>query len=323
MTGAEPALGQIPAAPPRRAGAGEEGAGPAELVPGDRLLGPMPWVVAIMVTLTTIAAAGALALANVAGVARAQLAGGLTVQILEARHSLRVAETRAVLDVLIHAEGVRGVRLIPDAEVNALLSPWLGSGGDAGAAGDNIGETIPVPALIDAHLDGAVSPARLAALRAALERVAPAARIDAQANWLRPVFAAISALGWLALALIALLAGALAAVVLLAVRTAFGTHRPTIEIVHMLGGSDRQIARVFERAMGRDAALGGLAGFAVAAAAVVMVGGRFAALDAALVAGGALTGADWLALAAVPILGVGLAMATARVSVLLALKKML
>jgi cell division transport system permease protein len=79
-------------------------------------------------------------------------------------------------------------------------------------------------------------------------RNAPAARVDAQAGWLTPVFSAIHALQWLAGGLIALLALATVAAVLLASRNALGNHRDTIEIVHMLGGTDNQIARIFQRA---------------------------------------------------------------------------
>src|SRR4029079_2762065 len=49
-----------------------------------RLAGPMPWVIAIMVTLTVMAAAAGLALSNVAGNARSAISGGLTVQVVEA-----------------------------------------------------------------------------------------------------------------------------------------------------------------------------------------------------------------------------------------------
>ena len=305
-----------------RGRAGVGGAG-AELVPRAHLLGPMPWVVAIMVALTVIAAAGALALANVAASARADLAGGLTVQILEPVPANRDAQARAALAILAHAQGVSSARLVPNSEVDALLSPWLGAGAGSNAASADAGDAIPVPALIDAHLDGAVTPERLDALRRDISRVAPAARIDAQAGWLKPVFAAIAALGWLALALIALLGVALTTVVLLAVRTALGNHRATIEIIHMLGGTDRQIARIFERAIGRDAAIGGLAGLALAAVVVFAVASRFAELGTGLVVGGALGWGDWLALALVPLAGIVLAMATARVSVLAALGKML
>ena len=53
------------------------------LVPHARLAGPMPWVIAIMIALTVIAAGAGLALRNLSDNARAEIAGGLTVQIVE------------------------------------------------------------------------------------------------------------------------------------------------------------------------------------------------------------------------------------------------
>ena len=297
------------------------GAGEAEVVPQSRLLSPMPWVVAIMVALTVIAAAAGFALSNIAGAARAELSGGLTVQILEAQPDLRSRQAAASLAVLQSEPGVSGVRQVPDAEVDALLSPWLGVA--AGQGSVDTADVVPVPALIDAHLDGTIAPERLAALRARILHVAPAARIDAQASWLRPVFGAIASLQMLALALMVLLAAAMASAVLLAARSALGNHRGTIEIVHMLGGTDGQIARIFARAFGLDAALGGALGWGIAVVVIVVLGGRFAGLGAGLVAGGALTWFDWAGLVLIPLAGVGLAMLTARLSVLGALRKML
>ena len=298
------------------------GAGEAEVVPQSRLLSPMPWVVAIMVALTVIAAAAGLALSNIASAARAELSGGLTVQILEAQPDLRSHQAAASLAVLQAEPGVSGVRLVPDGEVDALLSPWLGvAGGGQGSV--DTGDVVPVPALIDAHLDGTIAPERLAALRARILHVAPAARIDAQASWLRPVFGAIASLQLLAAALMVLLAAAMASAVLLAARSALGNHRATIEIVHMLGGTDGQIARIFARAFGLDAGLGGAAGLGIAVVVILVLGQRFAGLGAGLVAGGALTWFDWLVLVLIPLAGVGLAMLTARLSVLGALRKML
>ena len=53
------------------------------IVPHARLAGPMPWVIAIMIALTVIAAGAGLALRNLSDSASAEIAGGLTVQIVE------------------------------------------------------------------------------------------------------------------------------------------------------------------------------------------------------------------------------------------------
>ena len=47
------------------------------LVPHARLAGPMPWVIAIMIALTVMAAGAGLALRNLAENARTEIAGGI------------------------------------------------------------------------------------------------------------------------------------------------------------------------------------------------------------------------------------------------------
>jgi len=288
----------------------------AELLPEGRLSGPMPWVIAIMVALTVIAAAAGLAFSNTARNASDDLAGGVTVQIVDANPATRDAQAQAVVKALRATPGVTEATLVSQDEVDKLIEPWLGAsaGGDAG---------IPVPALVDARLRDAVNGETLGGLRRALHDVAPAARVDAQSSWLKPVFGAIDTLRWLSLALVGLLGFALAAAVLLAVRNALGSNRDTIEIVHLLGGTDAQIARIFQRAIGYDAGIGGVVGLALGLVVVLLLGQQFAALGAGLVSSGALEWSDWLLLALIPVIGVLLAMFTARQTVVRALRKML
>ena len=314
-----PAISRALAA--RLGGTGAElpGRQESQLVPQTRLSGPMPWVIAIMVLLTAIAAAAGLALGNLTAQASADLAGGITVQVVNASPATRARQANDALAVLRESAGVSAVRLVPAAEVDALLEPWLGSRSDDPAAAD----ALPVPALIDARLRGPADAPAIARLQQRLSRVAPDARVDAQAGWLEPVFGAIAALRWLALALIALLALTMAAAVLLAARTALNSHRETIEIVHLLGGTDGQIARIFQRSAGVDAAAGGALGLVLAVAVVWLIGDRFAALGSGLTGAATLGWGDWLVLALVPLAGVALAMLTARAAVLRALRQML
>jgi cell division transport system permease protein len=153
--------------------------------------------------------------------------------------------------------------------------------------------------------------------------VAPDARVDAQASWLAPVFAAISALRWAAVGLIVLLALTTCAAVLLAARTALNGHRDTIDIVHLLGGTDSQIARIFQRSMALDAAVGGAVGLVLGAGAVFALGRSFAALDTGMATAAGLGWGGWAALALVPVAAVILATLTARAAVLGALRRML
>lgn len=299
-------------------GSGEQ----ADIVPQSRLSGPIPWVISIMVALMVIAAAGGLALRNTGRAATAELSGGITVQIVEARPEERDRQARAALAALAQMPGVSEAHLVPQAELDALVEPWLG-GGDNAAAGD-LGEGgVPVPALIDARLAGGLSPERLGRVEKLLRGTAPAARVDAQSTWLGPVFGAIGSLQWLSLALIVVLSLATGAAVLLAARTALGNNRATIEIVHLLGGTDAQIARIFQRSIARDAIGGAMAGTGAAIVVVLLLGRSFASLQAGIVTGGALGWADAAVLLVVPVAAVVLATLTARWTVIGALKGML
>lgn len=293
----------------------------ADIVPQSRLSGPIPWVIAIMVALMVIAAAGGLALRNTSRAAASELSGGITVQIVEARPEERDRQARSALAAMAGMPGVTGAQLVPQAELDALVEPWLGSAG--GSAGVTEAGAVPVPALIDAQVAGRLSADRLAQLQAALRQTAPGARVDAQSTWLAPVFGAIASLQWLSLALIVFLALATGAAVLLAARTALGNNRATIEIVHLLGGTDAQIARIFQRSIARDAIGGALAGSGAALVVILLLGRSFAALQAGIITGGVLALSDWAMLVLVPAAAVVLATVTARWTVIGALKGML
>ena len=67
------------------------------ILPQARLAGPMPWVIGIMIALTVIAAAAGLALSNLAHNAQAEIAGGLTVQIVEGAPAERARQAQVAL----------------------------------------------------------------------------------------------------------------------------------------------------------------------------------------------------------------------------------
>ena len=275
----------------------------------------MPWVIAIMVALCVLAAGGALALSNLAASARGDLAGSATVQIIEADNDLRAEQARRIAGLLREDPAVTGLRMVPESEVAALLEPWLGSGEAVDA--------VPLPALIDLELAAEVDEDALAELETRIAAYAPSARIDSQETWLAPVLDALRTLQFMALSLIGLLAFAGVAAVWLAARNALGGNRDTIEIVHLLGGSDAQIASVFQRSILLDAIAGGLLGLVLGAGAIALLANRFAALDSGMVAGGSLSAIDWVILAMVPLFAVVIAVYTARMTVLASLRKML
>ena len=293
----------------RKFGAAERG-----LLPEGRIAGPMPWVIAIMMFLTVLAAAAGLGLAGAAARLDDQIGSRVTVQIVEANARLRAVQAEAAAAEIRRFPGVLTVRIVSDSEIARLLEPWIGPGG--------IENDLPVPALIDVDLTPEAR-SRLDSLRAAVSAVAPAARLDDNAQWLAPLASLIGALKWLAAGLVLLMVGATAATVVLAARSALDTHRGTIEILHLMGTTDIQVARLFQRRIALDALFGGLVGFLLAGGVLLGLGDRVAALGSELLGSAAIPAEGWVALFGLPLLGVLLAMLVARLTILRALGKML
>ena len=274
----------------------------------------MMWIMAIMLFLTVLAAAFGLGTMAAAGVLDRQLAGRLTVQIVEANEAARQRDAAAVLSAIRRMPGVARAAPVDRAELAALLRPWLGE--------DGADPDLPIPAMIDVELKTGTDRA-VARLSQAVRAIAPAARIDRHESWMSPVSRFMSVMTWLALGLVLLMAGATAAVVILAGRAGLDTHRDTIDVLHMLGSTDMQVARLFQRRIALDTLYGGALGTILAMMTVAFIGGQLGALGSDLLGGIALTDRDWVLLAGLPILFALLATVAARYAVLGALRKFL
>ena len=286
-----------------------------KLIPEGRLSGPMPWVIAIMLFLTLLVAAGGLTLAEAARQGGQDLARQVTVQIIESDPAQRAAQRAAVTRALRKLDSIAEVKPVPDAQVRALLEPWLGTG--------VMDADVPVPALVDVRFRSVPTAETITRLQSTLRSVAPNIRVDSHSSWMAPFFDLMLALLWLAALVFLLLLVATSAVVILAVRSTLNTHRETIEIMHMMGGTDVQAARLFQRRVALDALLGGIVGFIVAAVVIITVGGRFAAVEPGLLSGAHFPYYGWAILALIPLAVMALAMLMARMTVISALKRML
>lgn len=274
----------------------------------------MTWIMAIMLFLTVLAAALGLGTLGAAALLDRQLAGRLTVQIVEPVEARRLDQAARALAALTATRDVTRAVEVDHAKLATLLRPWLGS--------DAADPDLPIPAMIDVDL-GVADAAAVARVRAAVRRVAPSARIDRHESWMSPVRDFMAMVTWLAGGLVLLMAAATAAVVILAARAGLETHRATIEVLHMLGSTDVQVARLFQRRIALDTLVGGLLGTALAFVMVGVIGWQLRALGSDLLAGLTLGVRDWIVLAGLPIAFALLATFAARQAVLGTLGKYL
>jgi cell division transport system permease protein len=274
----------------------------------------MTGVMAVMLFLTVLAAAIGLGTANAARLMDRQLAGRLTVQVVVGEPGARDAAAARVLAALRGSADVARAAPVDRAELARLLRPWMGD--------DAADPELPVPALVDVDLrdPGDAAAVRVAGLG---RRAEPAARVDRRERWMSPVNRFLRTLTLTAGALVMLMASATAAVVMLAARAGLETHRATIEVMHMLGATDVQVARLFQRRMALDAALGGGVGALAALALAALLGSQVRGLGSELLGGVTLLPAQWVLLATLPLLFVALATAAARWAVLRRLRRIL
>ena len=208
------------------------------------------------------------------------LAYRLTVQLPA---DVSPARLQTLLAVLRQTSGIRSVHLLTASETGRLLEPWLGSPVPAAE--------LPVPRLIDAGVerDAAVD---VALLKQRLAGVVPELRLDDHRPALaglrdgaRPLQAVLA----IAIAVGLLLAGLWSG---LATRAALRARRSDVELLHLLGAGDRDLARVYARRPLRDAAIGAALGSAAIVATLAALDGAGPVGPAAAAAAGAAI-ADW------------------------------
>ena len=276
------------------------------LIPSSGVRGPVPVLIGIMTFVMVVVASAGLALANTATIVKSGAENRYSIQIADGAASApaAIATARAT------PEAVR-VEQVPPEDLRRTLERWLGP---AAAEAD-----LPLPVIIDVDLKPGSDPAAVAKH---IEQTVPGALFMAHRASLAPLLDALRGLTLLAFGLVLLVALASAAAVVLAARASLDTHRSTIEVMHGIGATDDQVARLFLRQIAVDALLGGIAGAAIAGLilAAILGGASFAT---SLAGSPALGWGDAAVLALMPIAIALLATLVARVALMRALHERL
>ena len=277
--------------------------------------GVLPWVIAVMVYLMLLAVAGGIGVVSATQGWSQDMARSWTVQILSPEGEERDAEVKAVMRFLSEQPGVAGVNVVPEAEARALLEPWLGESARS--------PELPVPALIDVALaPDAVLDSDTVAEQ--LKAYAPSSAIDNHDEWLGQLSAFAHGLQALAYMIVGLVALATVAIVTFSTRAGLSSHHETIEILHLIGAEDRQIAREFQWRYLGHGLKGSLVGALAGIATVAGIGAMAQRLGSEGILSSFSFGAgSWALLAALPLLVALLTMLTARWTVHRALEEYL
>lgn len=280
----------------------------------DRASGDLlPWVIAVMVYLSGLALAGALALHGSVERWTGDMTHRLTVQVAAGDPAERDRQAEAAIGLLRQAPGVVAVERVSERGIRDLLEPWLGAG--------NVGPDLPVPALIDVQLD-ARTQMGADALAARLKAAAPDATVDDHEQWLGRLHDLAFMVQVTAVAIVVLVTLATIAIVIFGTHAGLAAHRDTIETLHIMGADDRLIARAFQDRFLRLGVKGGLFGLAVAAISIFALRHMVSQMGEGILTPSAVSAGQFAVLALLPVAAGVIAMMTARLTVTRALGRM-
>jgi len=274
----------------------------------------LPWLIAFMVYLAVLALAGALMLRATAERWDKGIGATLTIQIAPTDNPARDAgNVEAVLGVLRTMPEIVRARAVDEAQLMALLEPWLGPAG----AGD-----LPVPRLIDVELKQG-APLDAASLKARLSAIVPGVGVDDHRVWLERLVRLIRTAEMLAVTVLVLIALATIGTVVFTTRTGLAIHHEAIEVLHLIGAQDSYVARQFATRALTLGLRGGLFGLALALPTLAGIGYVVRRLESGMLPELALSPAHWAVLVGLPLVVAAIAMLTARFTVLRTLARML
>lgn len=289
--------------------------GANSILPREKGAAPLDVVIAVMAFLAALALGASLIAERTAVGWRAGLSDRLTVQIVPPAQSAGLdRETEAALAVLRATPGIAHAAPLSQDQTLALVQPWIGS--------DALVAELPLPRLIDATITPGAQ-IDLAALTHELKKAAPDSLLDDHARWISRLKGLAEAITWSAYGILLLIAIATASAVAFATRAGLEAHHEMVELLHQMGAQSNFIARAFERHYFAATLGASFVGAALAALVFLGAGGlEFAGIEAVPFLpplGLKLAEIPWLL--AVPAVSGIIALATARLSVMAALRQ--
>jgi cell division transport system permease protein len=273
----------------------------------------LPWIIALMVYLAAAGGVVLIWLGDALHNWNSELASTWTLQVPAGASAARIELT---LGALRQTKGIVSARLLDQAETAKLLEPWLGKSVPI--------DTLPLPRLIDIQISPA-TPINIETLRQQIESIVPNAQIDTNSSWLGDMgkFARrIEGVIGVGVVVVTLL---IVTTVVFTARIGLAIHRSVIELLHLLGAQDAYIARQFQVHALWLGLRGGVIGDIAAAVTVAVLAPASRVLMVPMPAAthGIFDWRLWLLLIATLLAAGGVAMITARVTVLRQLARML
>lgn len=223
---------------------------------------PLTAVIAVISFLAALSLASFFVVSSAATQWTSDLKGSLTVQVKGPSRTEIERQSAEAVRVLLSTDGVKQATAMPRERAEKLLEPWLGRA--------NIPDDLPLPSLVSVEIDPR-APIDLDLLRTRLSAAAPNATLDDHRVWNDRLAAAARTGQGLAFAVFAIVLAAACAISIFAARAGLAANREIVDVLHLVGATDKFIAGEVQRRFIVLGLRGSLLGVAAAWAALMLV----------------------------------------------------
>ena len=208
---------------------------------------------------------------------------------------------------------IETVTVLSEAEIIALISPWLGDDIDT--------QTTPFPGIISLTFYKQAD-INKAALITNIQHIAPQARLDTHESWLNDVLRLTNSLRFAAYVIVLVIGLTTIVAIAGAVRARLSAYKEDLELLHLMGAQDNYIARQLQRHTMILALQGSFLGFVFGLILLGIMAWLLSSKDLTLIPEFTLDGGQKIILFLIPIIISVMAMGTARLTVLRTLKQL-
>ena len=285
----------------------------------------MVWTIAVMAFLTGLALMGVFGLRQIEDKWHLGLTDQLTVEVpYQAKAPIAQGQINQMVADLNKLNGWQA-KQISVAELSDMVEPWLG---------DISQQKLPLPTLVAVEKHALKTPEKTEKLAPKLEpatrddiartaqKTIPTAKVDGHESWLKNLLEVTTLIRLAVLVVASILLITAALTVAGAAQTRLALHHEEIDLLHLMGATDQYIARQFLRHGCRIAVEGALIGIILALLTLWLMGALGSTSPNALLPRIALGPAEWLILAAIPVVAGGIAMVASWFTVMRSLKQL-
>lgn len=273
----------------------------------------LPWLMAAMLFLAALSLASVFATQNALSGWNKDIKGTLVVQVLPDNDATIFNRVKKVLNILKNDSVVKTYSLSNHKENIALLEPWFGD--------KDMLSKLPIPRIINVKIiQDAQQKVNLTPLKKKLKSVSSVLVSDNK-PWLSDLKKFARSILAIALSSFIVILSIAALAVILATRTSLAINKQIITMLYLLGAENEYISKQVETYTLRHSLLGGFLGVLSSALTIFFLKAMAPNLNGLFLPSISLKIYQWIIIAIIPFLGLGVAIVTARLSILYRLIK--